>query len=125
MLPSSPSRGSKGCTGCRSVNRLRIVQLEIAVDLVGRDMVQARHRAGGPPREAVRADDVGVQERFGIRKGVVDMGLGGEVDDRVGVRDQVVEQLGVGDVALDQPDVVLHGFQRLPSCWRRSSRPTR
>ena len=61
----------------------------------------------------VGPDHVGVQERFGIGEGVVDVRLGGEVHHGVGLGDQFRHQLRVGDVALHQPDVVLDGCQRL------------
>ena len=51
-----------------------------------------------------RADDVGAQERLGVGQRIVDVGLGGEVHDGVGLGDQLVHQFGVGDVALNQPD---------------------
>lgn len=54
-----------------------------------------------------------MQERCRVGKGIVDMGLGGEVHDRVGGRvelgDQLGEQRRVGDVSLDQADLVLYG----------------
>ena len=66
-----------------------------AVDLVGRDLeVADRRLAPGGPRDETRpdrleqdvdADDPGPQERLGIEDAPVDVGLGGEVDDRVGV----------------------------------------
>ena len=37
----------------------------------------------------VRPDHVGVQERFGVGQRVVDVGLGGEMHDRVGLGDQL------------------------------------
>ena len=60
-----------------------------------------------------RADDVGAQERLGVGQRVVDVRLGGEVHDGVGLGDQLGHQFGVGDVALDQSDVVLDRGQRL------------
>ncbi len=58
-----------------------------------------------------RADDVGVQERLGCREGVVDVRLRGEVCDGVGLGDELGHQFGLGDVAFDQPNVVLHRGQ--------------
>ena len=60
-----------------------------------------------------RANDVGVQERLGFGQRVVDVRLGGEMHDRVGLGDELGHQLGVRDVALDQPDVVVDRGQRL------------
>ena len=51
-----------------------------------------------------RADHVGAQERLGVGQRVVHVSFGGEMHDRVGLGDQPRHQLGVGDVALDQPD---------------------
>ena len=78
-------------------------------------MVQARLMTADRLENSVRAHDIGVQEGLGISKGVVDMGLGGEVDNGVGVGDKFVEQRGIGHVPLHQTDVVPHRCKRLPT----------
>ncbi len=47
-------------------------------------------------QHGVGPDDVGVQERLGVGQRVVDVRLGGEMDDGVGLGDQFRHQLGVG-----------------------------
>ena len=48
------------------------------------------------------ADDAGPQERLGIEDRAVDVRLGGEVDDRVGLGHQRPDDGRVGDVAADE-----------------------
>ena len=54
------------------------------------------------------------------------MCLGGEMHDGVGFGDQPVHQIGVGDIALDQPDIVLdwRSDSRLPAYVSASSTVT-
>jgi hypothetical protein len=58
------------------------------------------------------ADDVGPQERLGFGQRVVHVRLGREMHNGVGLGDELGHHLGVGDVALHQPDVVLDGGER-------------
>ena len=104
--------GLDGLYGVASVNRLRFVERQIAVHLVGRDVVQPHPVPAHRLQHGEGADDVGVQERLGIGQRIVDVGLGGEVHDGVGLGDELRHQLGVGDVALHQPDVVGDRRQR-------------
>ena len=53
-------------------------------------------------QQAEGALDVGAQERLGVGDGVVVVGLGGVVHDRVVARDQPVQQLRVADIAHDE-----------------------
>ena len=79
--------------------------VDVAVDLVGRDLEEARRDASRRParlEQDVDADDAGAQERLGVEDRAVDVRLGGEVDDRVGVGDERPDDLRVGDVALDE-----------------------
>ena len=105
--------GLDGLYGRRLGEPRRVVELQIAVHLVGRDVVQPHPVAAHRLQHGERADDVGAQERLGIGQRVVDVGLGGEVHDGVGLGDELVDQFGVGDVAVHQPDVVLDRRQRL------------
>lgn len=59
-------------------------------------------------QQAEGALHVGAQEGLRVRDGVVVVGLGGVVHDRVVARDQLIEQLGVADVAHDE----LHAVRR-------------
>jgi hypothetical protein len=56
--------------------------------------------------EPVGADDVGLHERPRVVQGVVVVRLGREVDDGVGPGHQPVDQIGVGDAPVDEPDLV-------------------
>ncbi len=105
--------GLDGLYGVPGVNRAGTVQLEIAVHLVGGDVVQPDPVCAYRFQDREGADDVAVQERLRIRDRVVDVGLGGEVHDGVRLADQRAHQLGVGDIALHQPDTVGHRCQRL------------
>jgi len=64
--------------------------------------------------QSVGADDVGLHERPRVVQGVVVVRLGREVDDGVGARDQPVDQVGVGDVPVDELDLVGDRSQVLP-----------
>ena len=61
--PWSRSRGCEGLTGVGSVNRVRVVELEVAVDLVGGDVVQPHAVPAHRLEQPVGADDVGLHER--------------------------------------------------------------
>ena len=53
-------------------------------------------------QQAEGALDVGAQERLGVGDGVVVVGLGGVVHDGVVARDDLLEKLGIADVAHDE-----------------------
>ena len=80
----------------------RVVERQVAVDLVGGDVVVADAVLADGLKQAEGALDVGAQERLGVRDGVVVVALGGVVHDRVVARHQLVEQLRVADVAHDE-----------------------
>lgn len=97
--------------GARAVGRLlgeagRVVERQVAVDLVGGDVVVARAVPAAGLDERVGALDVGAQERARVGDGVVVVGLGGVVDDGVGPGHEAVDQVGVADVAHDELDAV-------------------
>mgnify|MGYP001661086117 CR=1 FL=1 len=77
----------------------RVVERQVAVDLVGGDVVVADAVLAHGLQQAEGALDVGAQERLRVGDGVVVVGLGGVVDDGVVARHDLVEQLGVADVA--------------------------
>ena len=95
----------------RAVGRLlgeagRVVERQVAVDLVGGDVVVAHVMPAAGLDEGVGALDVGAQERARVRDGVVVVGLGGVVDHGVGPRHEAVDERGVADVADDELDAV-------------------
>lgn len=88
----------------------RVVERQVAVDLVGRDVVVADAVLADGLQQAEGALDVRAQEGLGVGDGVVVVGLGRVVHDRVVARDDAVEQPGVADVAHDE----LHAVRRQP-----------
>lgn len=97
--------------GGRPVRRLlgelgRVVERQVAVDLVGGDVVVADAVFADGLQQAEGALDVGAQEGLGVGDGVVVVALGGVVHDRVVARYKPVQQLGVADVAHDELDAV-------------------
>ena len=56
---------------------------EVAVDLVGRDLDEARAGAAHLLEQHLRAEELGPAEVRRAEDRAVDVGLGGEVDDRV------------------------------------------
>lgn len=91
----------------RPVRRLlgelgRVVERQVAVDLVGGDVVVADAVFTDGLQQAEGALDVGAQERLRVGDGVVVVGLGGIVDDRIVAGHELVQQLGVADVAHDE-----------------------
>ena len=91
-----------------------VVERQVAVDLVGGDVVVADAVLADGLQQAEGALHVGAQERLRVGDGVVVVALGGVVHDGVVARDDAVQQLGVADVAHDelhaargQPDDVL------------------
>ena len=92
----------------------RIVQSQVAVHLVRAHVVVAHVVLAGRLQEAERALHVGAQERLRVGDGVVVVALCGVVHDGVMARNDLVEQLGVADVAVhelhtvaqDAPDVL-------------------
>ena len=85
----------------------RVVEGEVAVDLVGRDMVVAHIVFSCGLEERVGALDVGAQEGLGVRDGVVVVALRRVVDDGVVPGGDAVEELAVADVAHHELDSVL------------------
>ena len=88
----------------------RVVERQVAVDLVGGDVVVADTVFADGLQQAEGALDVGAQEGLGVGDGVVVVALGGVVHDGVVARDDAVQQPGVADVAHDE----LHAVRRQP-----------
>ena len=88
----------------------RVVERQVAVDLVGGDVVVADAVLADGLQQAEGALDVGAQERLRVGDGVVVVALCGVVHDGVVARDDPVQQLGVADVAHDE----LHAVRGQP-----------
>lgn len=84
----------------------RVVERQVAVDLVGGDVVVADAVFPHGLQKSEGALDVGAQERLRVRDGVVVVALGGVVHDGVVARDDAVQQPGVADVANDELNAV-------------------
>ena len=100
-----------GVRAARLVRRVlgearRVVELEVAVHLVGGDVVQPDAGPAYRLEDRERADQVGPDERRRVVEGVVVVRLGREVHHRVVLGDQRLHDGGVGHVADDQPDPV-------------------
>lgn len=85
----------------------RVVERQVAVDLVGGDVVVADAVLADSLQQAEGALDVGAQERLRVGDGVVVVALGGVVHDGVVARDDAVQQPGVADVAHDELHAVV------------------
>ena len=104
-------RLGRAVRGARVVRRLlgelrRVVERQVAVDLVGGDVVVADAVLADGLQQAEGALHVGAQEGLGVGDGVVVVALGGVVDDRVVAGDQFIEQPSVADVAHDELDPI-------------------
>ena len=101
------ARLGRAVRATRAIRRLlgelrRVVERQVAVDLVGGDVVVADAVFPHGLQQAEGALDVGAQEGLGVRDGVVVVGLRGVVHDGVVARDEPVQQPGVADVAHDE-----------------------
>ena len=85
----------------------RVVERQVAVDLVGGDVVVADSVFADGLQQAEGALDVRAKEGARVGDGVVVVGLCGVVHDRVVARDDAVQQLGVADVAHDELHAVV------------------
>lgn len=99
--------------GARAVRRLLgelggVVERQVAVDLVGGDVVVADAVLADGLQQAEGALHVGAQEGLRVGDGVVVVALGGVVHDPVVARHDLIEQRGVADVAHDE----LHAVRR-------------
>ena len=83
-----------------------VAQRQVAVDLVGGDVVVAHAVPAARLEERVGALDVGAQKRARVGDGVVVVGLRGVVHHGVGVGHEPVHERGVADVADHQLHVV-------------------
>ena len=83
-----------------------VVERQVAVDLVGGDVVVADAVFPHGLQQAEGALDVGAQEGLRVGDGVVVVALGGVVHDHVVAGDEPIQQLGVADVAHHELDAV-------------------
>src|SRR5208283_4987342 len=90
-----------------------VVELQVAVDLVGGDVVQPHAVSSYRLQDGERPDHVGAQGQLRVVQRVVHVGFGGEMYYRVALGDQPRNQLAVRDVALHQPDGIGDLGQRL------------
>ena len=105
-------RLGRAVRGGRPVGRLlgelrRVVEREVAVDLVGGDVVVADAVLADGLQQAEGALDVGAEERLGVGDGVVVVALGGVVHDGVVARNNLIEEFSLADVADDELDPIL------------------
>ena len=84
-----------------------IVEREITVHLVGRDVMEAQIMLARRLQERERALDVRSQKRRRVEDGVVIMALGGKVHDRIGICSELVDELGIADIAMHEGHAVL------------------
>lgn len=101
------ARLGRAVRATRAVRRLlgelrRVVERQVAVDLVGGDVVVADAVLADGLQQAEGALDVRAQERLRVGDGVVVVALGRVVHDRVVARHQPIEQPRVADVADDE-----------------------
>lgn len=87
-----------------------VVERQVAVDLVGGDVVVADSVFPDGLQQAEGALHVGAQEGLRVGDGVVVVALGGVVHDGVVARDDLLEKLGIADVAHDE----LHAVRQQP-----------
>ena len=85
----------------------RIVQRQVAVHLVGAHVMVADAVLAHGLQQAERALHVRLEERLGVRDAVVVVRLGRVMHDCIVARHDLVEQLGVADVAMHELDTVL------------------
>ena len=99
--------GARGPIGRLLGELRRVVERQVAVDLVGGDVVVADAIFADGLQQAEGALHVGAQERLRVGDGVVVVALCGVVHDRVVAGDDPIEQLRVADVTDDELDPVL------------------
>lgn len=99
--------GARGLIGRLLGELRRVVERQVAVDLVGGDVVVADAVFPHGLQQAEGALHVGAQERLGVGDGVVVVALGGVVHDGVVALDDAVQQPRVADVTDDELDPVL------------------
>ena len=95
-----------------------VVERQVAVDLVGGDVVVAHAVLAAGLDQRVGAADVGLQERRRVGDGVVVVGLGGVVDHGVGLANQPIHKRSITDVANHQLNTVGRQVGNVPRIAR-------
>ena len=87
-----------------------VALVDRAVDLVGRDLEEARSAGRDQARveQDMDADDPGREERLRIEDRAIDVRFGGEVDDPVDRRDERRDDGRIGDVAAHEAETGGH-----------------
>jgi len=93
----------------------RTACLEIAVDLVGRDLDVAGAGLAHQLEQRLGANELGAPEIGGAQDRSVDVSLGGEVDDRLALLRRPFYRLRIADVADDELDPEPSRLAGLPS----------
>jgi len=78
------------------------IELEAAKNFVGADVMEADVFGFGGFEENKGAGDVGVDKNLRIGDGTVDVGFGGEMDDKIDVLGGLIDDVAVTDVAFDK-----------------------
>ena len=102
--------GGIGASGTKRVILQGAAGRHVAVHLVGAD--QEEHFMlvpAGRVAEHRRAEDVGVHEGERVGQGTVDVGLRREVDHRVHLARELVDQGRVADISLDEAESLVIG----------------
>jgi hypothetical protein len=86
---------------------LRVVELEIAINLVGGNMVETAVMATRRLKERVSPDDVRFEERTGIVQRIVVVGFCRVVHHCVDLLKELVDESRVGDVPLNEAQTIL------------------
>ena len=94
--------GGAGAVGRLLGEARRVVQRQVAVDLVGGNVVVADAVLPHGLQQAEGALDVGAQEGLRVGDGVVVVALGGVVHDGVVAGHELIQKPGVADVAHDE-----------------------
>ena len=97
----------------RGVLRRRLPGGNVAVDLVGAHLEQSQPIGPGRFQQRHDADHVRPGKCPGIEQRAIDVRFGGEVDDGVDVRGDLPDEIGIGDVALNEAEawIVAHLVQ--------------
>ena len=89
------------------MTRQVLAQWQVAVNLVGGDVVVTDVVLPAGLDQGEGPLDVGLDERRRVDQGVVVVTLSSVVNNRIGLADQLVHQVGVTDIADDQLHLVL------------------
>ena len=115
-VPGADEQVARGLGGAVRARRLvgviraeaaRLIEREVTVDLVGRDVVVADAVLARRLEETVSTDYVRLDKGLGVLDAIVVVGLRGVVHDSIVTGDQFIEELLVAHVTNDQIDASL------------------